>query len=190
MQENLLNDSSCNTRQKVKLTNESGVTMAEVLTAILVLSVGLLAVAASISYALRITSINREVTGGKLQAAAMLEQIETLRNTQQLVFRQIVNAGAVDNSGIPVSRQFAGFANGFLPITTNPGPDNIFGTMDDPTGPIASGTEGLSRKVEIFNLNVNLKEVRVTVRYPDQAGTLKQIMVSAYLNNDARSNRR
>ena len=55
--------------------------------------------------------------------------METLRNSGHLTFGQIANVGDVDGRGAP--RTFGGFQTGFQQVSTNPGPDGIFGTPDD-----------------------------------------------------------
>src|ERR1041385_8332034 len=97
--------------------------------ATLILTVGLLALAGSIGYAIAVSNKGRNLTNTKLVAVSMLEQMETLRNTGRLSFGQIANAGAVDNTG--ASQNFSGLPTGFQPVSINPGPDGIFGTSDD-----------------------------------------------------------
>lgn len=177
---------------KRSLDSEAGVTIVEMVVGMLILTVGLLALAASVGYAMMVSNIGRNATNTKLLVVSMLEQMETLRNTEQLTFGQIANQGAVDNSGAP--RDFAGFPTGFQAISINPGPDGIYGTSDDFTDPTTGtnqpswGLPGLSREIVITNLSPNLKRIQVTVRYPDAGGTTRNLVAVSYLNNDARSN--
>src|SRR5436190_19434071 len=99
--------------------------------AVLILTVGLLALAGSIGYAIAVSNKGRNLTNTKLVAVSMLEQMETLRNTGRLTFGQIANSGSVDNTA--ATRNFGGFPTGFQPVSINPGPDGIFGTQDDLT---------------------------------------------------------
>lgn len=200
MQRSLLNKASLRQVKTHCLNPEAGVTILEMVVAMIILTVGLLALAASIGYAMTVSNRGRNITNTKLLVASMLEEMETLRNTEQLTFGQIANQGAVDNAGAP--RVFAGFPTGFQPISINPGPDGIFGTADDlinpgpdnvygtgddftdPTGGIA----GYSREIVITNLSANLKRIQVTVRYNDAGGQLRNLIGVSYLNNDTRSN--
>lgn len=193
---NTLNNQSC----KEPRQSEAGVTLLEMVVAMLILTIGLLALAASVGYAVTVSNRGRNLTNTKLLAVSLLEQMETLRNTEQLTFGQIANAGSVDNTG--ATWNFAGFPNGFNTVSINPGPDGIFGTSDDLVNPGADnvyGTgddftdsswsvAGYSREIVISNLNANLKRIQVTVRYPDGGGQLRNLVAVSYLNNDQRSN--
>ena len=179
---------------------EAGVTLLEMVVAMLILIVGLLGLAASIGYAVTVSNMGRNVTNTKLLVTSQLEQMETLRNTEELTFGQIANAGAVDNSG--AIKSFSGFPTGFQPISINPGPDGIWGTSDDLINPGNNNTygdgddftdptwglNGYSREIVITNLNPNLKRIQVTVRYPDAGGQMRNLVGVSYLNNDARAN--
>lgn len=192
------NDMTSATRKQ--LSSEAGITILEMVAAMMVLTVGLLGLAASIGYAVTVSNRGRNLTNTKLVAVSLLEQMETLRNTEQLTFGQIANAGAVDNSA--ATWNFAGFPTGYQLLSKNPGPDGIFGTTDDFISPGADnvyGTAddftdtslalaGYSREIVISNLSTNLKRVQVTVRYPDGGGQLRSLVAVSYLNHDARAN--
>jgi len=180
--------------------SESGITILEMVIAMLILTTGLLGLAASIGYAVTVSNRGRNLTNTKLLAVSLLEQMETLRNTDQLTFGQIANAGSVDNTGATLN--FAGFPTGYNPISVNPGPDGIFGTSDDLINPgadqtygtgddftdVSWGIAGYSREIRITNLNPNLKRIQVTLRYPDGSGQLRSLVAVSYLNNDSRAN--
>lgn len=199
MQVNMLNNKSRHLLRK-QLHSESGVTILEMVVAMLVLTVGLLGLAASIGYAVTVSNKGRNLTNSKLLVVSLLEQMETLRNTEQLTFGQIANQGQVDNTG--GTRNFPGFPSAFQPLSINPGPDGIFGTDDDLINPGPDniygtaddfvdntwGVPGYQRQISITNLSANLKRIQVTVRYPDSAGQLHDLVGVSYLNNDTRSN--
>lgn len=200
MQANMLNNPSRLRANTHQLDSESGVTILEMVVAMLILTVGLLGLAASIGYAVTVSNRGRNLTNTKLVAVSLLEQMETLRNTQELTFSQIANQGAVDNTG--ASKIFVGFPTGFNAVSMNPGPDGIFGTSDDLINPGADnvygtgddftdpswGLAGYTREVVISNLNANLKRIQVTVRYPDGGGQVRSLVAVSYLNNDQRAN--
>jgi type II secretory pathway pseudopilin PulG len=182
--------------------SESGVTLLEMVIAMMILTVGLLGLAGAITYALAISNRGRGVTNTKQLVTAMLEQVETLRNAQDLTYGQIANVGSVDDTG--GNRSFAGFPTGFMPVSRDPGPDGIFGTADDL---IAAGPDGVfgtwddftdqslafpnySRQITITFLsnNPNLKKITVTLNYPGPNGRMLQMVGVRYLNNDAHSN--
>ena len=200
MRANTLNSQRRQKAQQTHLHAESGVTILEMVVAMLILTVGLLGLAASIGYAVTVSNRGRNLTNTKLLVVSTLEQMENLRNTEQLTFGQIANEGAVDNTG--ASRNFNGFPTGLQTLSRNPGPDGIFGTTDDLINPGANNTygdgddftdptlamSGYQRQIAITNLNSNMKKVEVTVRYTDAGGTLRNLVAVSYLNNDTRSN--
>jgi hypothetical protein len=151
--------------------------------AMLILTIGLLGLAASIGYAVTVSNKGRNISNGKLLVVSLLEQMETLRNTEELTFAQIRNQGQTDDPGAP--RPFAGFPTAFQSLSMNPGPDGIYGTDDDDP---ASVVPGYQRQILISSLSTNLKRVQVTVRYPDAGGKMHDLVGISYLNNDARSN--
>ena len=198
MQVNMLNKKSGRIPSRKDLNSESGVTILEMVVAMLVLTVGLLGLAASIVYAVTVSNKGRNITNTKLLVVSCLEQMETLRNTQQLTFAQIANVG---DSGLSTGN-FGGFPTGFQPVSINPGPDGIFGTADDliNAGPdniygtaddftdYTWAVAGLQRQIAITSLSTNLKRIEVTVRYPDPDGHLRDLVGVSYLNNDATTN--
>ena len=186
-----------------QLRSESGITILEMVVSMLLLTVGLLGLASAIGYAVTVSNKGRNVTNSKLMVVSILEQVETLRNTNQLTFRQIANTGNVDNTSAAFN--FSGFPTTFMPVSINPGPDGIFGTDDDLKNPgnypgaiYGDGDDfddptwaitGYSRQILITNLNgnANLKRVQVTLQYPDVNGRNQQMVAVSYLNNDDRT---
>lgn len=164
---------------------ESGFTMLEMVVAMVIMMIGLLSLTQVLSYALAVSNRGRGVTNTKLLVTSMLEQMENLRNTGQLTFGQIANAGAVDNSN--ASLNFTGFSTGFKAVSINPGADGIFGTADDPTA-TSQVRAGFERQVVISSLSTDLKKIEVTIRYKDPGGVQRTVTGTSYLNNDTRSN--
>jgi len=193
------------TSQSARINSESGVTILEMVVAMMILTIGLLGLAASIGYAVTVSNRGRNLTNSKLLVVSILEQMEKLRNTEsgtieELTFGQVANVGQVDNTG--AARSFPGFPTEFQPVSINPGPDGIFGTADDLVNPGPDnvyGTSddftdaswaltGYSRQIQITNLNANLKRIQVTLRYADAGGQTRDLVGVSYLNNDTRSN--
>ena len=178
---------------------DAGFTLLETVVAMLVMTVGLLALASVIGFALMVSNSGRGVTNTKLLVVSVLEQMETLRNNSQLTFGQIANTGQVDNSE---GGNFGGFPTGFMEISRNPGPDGIFGTSDDfvdAGGDGLYGTAddftntslartGYTREIVITQLNPYLKRVQVTLRYSVKGGSYKELVGVSYLNDNSRSN--
>ena len=179
---------------------EAGFSVLEMTVAMLILLVGLLGLEAVIGSALMATNAGRNVTNTKLLVVSILEQMETMRNTRQLTYGQIANAGQVDDEG--AAQPFNGFLTGFQPVSTNPGPDGLHGTGDDLVSAGSDGDygtpddlfdpslarPGFTREILITPLSANLKQITVTLRYPGEHGRVRTQRGISYLNNDARSN--
>jgi prepilin-type N-terminal cleavage/methylation domain-containing protein len=175
---------------------EEGFTLFEMIIAMLVVTIGLLAVAQSIGYALMASNSGRGITNAKLLVVSALEQMESLRDTGQLNFNEISNTGVSGSS-------FPGFSTNFLPVSTVPGPDGIYGTADDlSTDPGLDGiygtadditdqtrvVKGATRQVLINNLSPTLKRIQVTLRYSANGGSTRDLVGVSYLNDDAHGN--
>lgn len=179
---------------------QAGFTLLEMVVAMVVLMVGLLALASAVGYALNVTNSGRNVTNTKLLIVSVLEQMENLRNTKELTFGQIANAGSVDNSG--ATTNFAGFQTGFQSVSTSPGPDGMYGTADDLTNPGPDGVYGTSddftdqslartgyqRQIAITSLSSTLKRIEVTIQYPGGDGRTRTLQGVSYLDDDAHNN--
>ena len=196
------NKNSSKHENSAENAKQSGFTLVECVVAIFVLTIGLIGTAAAITFALEYSVIGRNVTRAKLVVTASIEQIESLRNSRRLDYKQIANAGAVDNTNSP--NQFAGFSTGMQPVSSEPGNDGVFGTADDLS--IAPGADGVygtgddvtdaafvrpdfSRQITITNLSPSLKKVVVVVRYSATGGRIGEITGVSYLNDDARTTR-
>jgi hypothetical protein len=148
----------------------------------LILTVGLLGVASAIGYALMASNSGRGLTNAKLLVVSALEQMETLRNSGQLNFAEI------SNSHVPGST-FTEFPTTFLPVSSVPGADFVYGTMDDPgrTDP-AQAVVGVTRQILITPLSPTLKRIQVTLRYSPKGGVTRELVCVSYLNDDAHGN--
>jgi prepilin-type N-terminal cleavage/methylation domain-containing protein len=188
------------TSSRRRQASEGGFSLLEMVVAMTILSVGMLGVGSAIGYALMATNNGRKITNTKLLVVSVLEQMETLRDTGNLTFGQIANQGSVDNSGSDTV--FAGFPVGFQSISTEPGPDGVFGTDDDriaqgPDGVYGTNDDftdqsrviqGVSRQIAITNLSGTLKRIEVTVRFQSNGGHTQEIQGVSYLNDDSHGN--
>lgn len=181
---------------------ENGFSLLEVVVAILILTIGLMGTAAAITYALQFSTLSKNLTNAKLVIVSTIEEVESLRNTRRLDYKQIENVGKVDNTDSP--NFFGGFSVGFNPISTNAGIDGVSGTDDDLStapGPDKKwGTSddiidssrargGYSRQIAITNLTDTLKKVEIRIRYPANNGAIGEIRGVSYLNDEARITR-
>jgi type II secretory pathway pseudopilin PulG len=178
--------------------SDGGFSLLETVIAVTLLAVGLLGVASAIGYAMVASNHGRSITNAKLLAVSILEQMETLRDTGNLSFGQIANVGQVDNTRAP--KNFVGFQAGAQQVSTNPGPDGIFGTADDliDAGPDrifgtvddyvnpAFAVVGVTRQIQITSLSSTLKKVQVTINYSARGG-MRQIVAVSYLNDNSNS---
>jgi prepilin-type N-terminal cleavage/methylation domain-containing protein len=175
--------------------SDRGFSLLEMVVASTLLTIGLMAVASALGYAMIAGNHGRAITNTKLLAVSMLEQMETLRNSGQLTFGQIANVGQVNNIG--ASRPFVGFPPGAQQVSTEPGPDGIFGTGDDLidagndnqfgtpddfTNP-AFAVVSVTRQIQITSLSATLKRVQVTINYP-ASGQMRQLIAVCYLNDN------
>jgi hypothetical protein len=135
------------------------------------------------------------LTSAKLSIIASIEEVESLRNTRRLEYKQIENVGEVDNTDAP--NVFNGFSTGFKQISispgtdddlsTAPGVDGKWGTSDDVINS-SLARDGYSRQIAITNLpgGDSIKKVEVTFRYPASNGAIGEIRGVSYLNDEFR----
>jgi type II secretory pathway pseudopilin PulG len=181
-----------------RIRSEFGFSLLETVIATTLLAVGLLGVASAIGYAMVASNHGRSITNAKLLAVSILEQMETLRDTGNLTFGQIANVGQVDNTRAP--KNFVGFQAGSQQVSTNPGPDGIFGTPDDlidagPDGNFGTADDyvnpafaivGVTRQIQITSLSGTFKKVQVTINY-SASGGMRQLVAVSYLNDNSNS---
>jgi len=119
------------TENKMRKTDapnaEGGFSLIEVMIAIVVMSVGLLAVVASLATALAATQSGEEDLIARQKALEAMESIYTARNSQQIPFAAVANKS---NGGI--------FTDGATALLCA-GPDGLVGTADDVPCTTAAG---------------------------------------------------
>jgi hypothetical protein len=197
----MLNDAAQKNSTGNFIKRENGFSLIEAVVAIFILTVGLIGTAAALGYAIHYGTISRNVTSAKSIITSEIEEIEALRNSRRLDFKQIANVGGVDNSDAPAV--FTGFSTGFKALSVNPGPDGVNGTDDDlrdtgPDGVFGTGDDvdnpslvrsGYTRKITITNLTTSLKKIEIRVRYFGSGGAVGEIAGVCYLNDEARLTR-
>lgn len=164
---------------------DSGFSLLEMVVAMFILTIGLLGVASAVGYALMVSNSGRGLTNAKLLVVSALEQMETLRDSGQLNFAEI------SNTAQPSPSTFSGFPTTFLPVSTVPGPDFVYGTADDPgiLDP-TKAVKGVTRQILITDLSLTLKQIKVTLTYSPSGGTKPPppLVCVSYLNDDAHGN--
>lgn len=175
-------NSHCRPINPAQAQPESGFSLLETIVAILILTIGLLGVASALGYALMASNSGRGLTNAKLLVVSALEQMETLRDSGQLNFAEISNSQVSGSS-------FTGFTATFIPVSTVPGPDFVYGTLDDPgrTDPTLAVT-GVTRQILITSLSPTMKKIQVTLRYPLSGGRSRDLVCVSYLNDDSHGN--
>lgn len=180
---------------------QDGFTLIEAVVAIFVVSIALIGTAAAITFALQFTTLSRNVSDAKLVIVGSIEEIESLRNSQRLDFKQIENVGNVNNTGSP--SVFNGFSVGFKDVSINPGPDGVNGTDDDLRNAgvdMTYGTgddfddaswvrAGYRRQITITNLSDSLKKIEIKVQYFGASGGIGELTGVCYLNDEVRLTR-
>lgn len=185
----------------LKKNQDTGFSLIEVIIAILILTIGLLGAVASLTYAMQFTNTSRNVGQAKAVIVSSLEEIESLRNTRRLDFKQIANVGEVDNTNS--KNTFEGFSTDFKEVSLSAGPDGIYGTDDDlidagPDEVYGTGDDfinpalvrsGYLRKITItsFPSDQTIKKVEVRVKYISASGTYAEITGVSYINDESRT---
>ena len=168
-------------------SNQSGFSLIEVLIGMIVLSVGALGLAGTISLSARQLVGNQDQLLASQRAAEAAESVFKARDNRVLTWAQIRNiAGASGTDG-------GIFQDGARQIR-DPGPDGIVNTADDgaavqivkpgPDGLLGTGDDqlvplfGFTREIEIRDISVTLRQLRVIVRYPTAQGTRTYILTT------------
>jgi prepilin-type N-terminal cleavage/methylation domain-containing protein len=176
-------------RKANRRLDQGGFTLVEVLIAIVVMTVGLLAVVGSIAAALASTQSAQEDLIARHKALEALESIYTARNSQQVAFSQINNtaSGGIFLSGsqsllcagpdglVGTSDDVACVTsggvtcpNGGVECWVLPGPDGVLGTADDVTYSLANFKRTITISQVLLAggaVNDNMVAVSVSVTY-------------------------
>lgn len=153
---------------------EAGFSLAEAVVAMAVLAFALLGLAQVFVVGMTHLSTSSANLVAREKAREAVESVHSARDTRTITWAEIRNVGA---GGV--------FVNGFQPLRLagvdglvntaddadedieqlrSPGPDGVLGTEDDVLVPL----DGFERRIEILELdpvNIDLREIRVTIRY-------------------------
>jgi prepilin-type N-terminal cleavage/methylation domain-containing protein len=177
------------TRLAGKPRAQRGFTLLEVMIAIVILSVGMLAVMASFATAITATASAQEDLIARHKALDAMESIYTARNSQQLPFSAINNIanGGIFLSGpqplicagpdgivgtaddVPCNAPDTGVAcPGGVECLVLPGPDGVLGTPDDVTQGLANFNRTITFNTVLLpsgQVNTNLMAVTISINY-------------------------
>ena len=193
----------------LRQTDQSGFSLLEVMFAMVILAVGMLAVLASLGIAIGANETSQEDMFARQIASEAMESIFNARNTSQIGFSAINNTGTPGGIFLPgaLSPKCAGpdgilgtaddvacltaagvpCPNGGVECLTEPGPDGILGTADD----VIISLESYTRTIAITPLLENgttvptLVLVTITINYtvPNHGGTKTYVLeeeISSY----------
>lgn len=149
---------------------EDGSTLVEALAAMLILTIGLMALAQSIVLGMAHAAVSQANLVAREKAREAVESVHTARDTRTITWAQIRNAG---DGGV--------FADGLQPLR-QPGPGGLVNTADDPDvldaiGPGADGmlgtaddvrADGFERQILIEDVpnNPAIRRLTVVISYP------------------------
>lgn len=173
--------------------SQRGFTLIEVMIAIVVMSVGLLAVIASLATAVAATQSSQEDLIARQKALEAMESIYTARNSQQIPFAAVANVASggiflngaqtmkcagpdgLVNTGDDVSCTTSAGAtcpDGGAECMVLPGPDGILGTADDTIMSLGNFTRTITITPTTYptgpnagSINPNMMAITVTVSY-------------------------
>jgi type II secretory pathway pseudopilin PulG len=159
---------------------EAGFSLIEVLTAMVLLMVGLLSLARVFYFGMAIVGTSSAQLIAREKAREAIESVHTARDTRVITWAQIRNTAAPNCAAWPTTTANGGgtFLNGQQNLLApgpdglvytaddvgtekTPGPDNILGTADDI--PLV----GFTREMAICDVtgNPSLRQIVVTIRY-------------------------
>ncbi len=159
----------------MKETNQAGFSYIDVMIAIVILMVGILALMSGLSAAVLQAKGQDQQMIARQIAATTMESIMAVKETdpQRMGWPAVGNVGSNIINGVPRGI----FVTGMQPISSQPGPDEVFGTADDTGTPMNS----LQRQIIITdqcdperpsyncsppgNSAVRVRSVQVIVRY-------------------------
>lgn len=171
----------------MKQKQQAGFSLVEVIIAMIILLVGILATISALSFSIFSIQDSEQRSVSKEVTRSTLETVFSMRDL--LAFNQQAGLSAYNWNSIKVKNGSNGgiFLDGWNPIRESPGADGIFGTGDDAcsgTGTCVVGAtvnnspvlSGYQRKIEIEDIVQNgvVKKRRITVRVRYIIGQLQR----------------
>lgn len=184
---------------QVRKEAQSGFTLIEVVISMAVLTVGMVSLLGVFGLAMATTQTSQQNLIAKQLANEAYESIVTARNSTQIDWDQIQNAGST-NCPISGAASCGIFLTGAQPIY-NAGADGIFGTADDaaageqtlqdpgPDGVFQTADDtfipltGYTRTITFSNVDTTLRSVTITINYTaTQAGLPRTYTLNSYIS--------
>ncbi len=181
-------------RRPARSKRSAGFSLVEVIIAVVILSVGLMALLAVFASAVSATKFSREDQIAKQKAREALEGVYSSRNDLSITFADIQNVtnGGIFNDGfqplyLPGPNGITGTAQDTTTLDTMnlPGPDGKLGTADDVTVPLVN----FKRQIVISPItnadgstNQDLRSIAVTVRIYSPGRGTRDYVVSGYIS--------
>jgi len=168
--------------------NEKGFFLIELMLALIILLVGLLALLSLYTYALATMTYADDISIARQKAREALESIYTARNTSQISFNMInnVSSGGVFLDGeqpltTPGNDGLVGTADdGSVEVMVIPGDDGIIGTSDDETKTLNHFT----RQIVIGQSGnlTDLRTIQVTITFTTPRGLTRTFTVDSLIS--------
>lgn len=186
---------------------DSGFTLLETMIAIVVMTIGILALMASFATAIAATASAQEDLIARHKALDAMESIYTARNSQQLPFASINNVanGGIFLSGsqqlkcagpdglvgtaddVPCTAPDTGTAcPGGIECLVLPGADGILGTADDITQSLGNFTRSITFNPVLLptgGVNANMIAVTITVAYQKAGWPARSYSVNGLISS-------
>ncbi len=171
---------------------EGGFTLVEVFAAMMLVVIGLMALAGAVAVGTRRLTGSQDQLIASQRAAEAIESVFKARDNRTLTWAQIrnvVGAGADGGIFLDGARQLRtpgpdGIVNtaddGPVEELVRPGPDGLLGTADDERIPLT----GFSREIELREIRPNLRQLRVIIRYRTVGGPT-QYVITTYISSYA-----
>jgi type II secretory pathway pseudopilin PulG len=173
-----------------RTSDETGFTLIEVAVGMVILMIGVLALAAGVVIGARRLTGSQDQFIASQRAAEAAESVFKARDNRTLTWAQIHNVvgGSGSDGGIfldgaeeikaPGDDGLVNTADdGDVEDTVTPGPDGELGTDDDVHTPLY----GMTREIEIRDISATLRQLRVIVRYQSAQGQ-QEFILTTYLS--------
>ena len=168
--------------------DEGGFSLIETIFALGIMAFGLLTLAAVFSYGMVNLRTGNTLLVAKEKAAEAIESVFMSRDTRLILWSQVRNeayGGIFLDGPQPLNVPGAdGIVNtdddGAIEQVVLPGADDLIGTPDDEVIQLTNYT----REITITDLGVNLREIRVTIRYP-YGGAYAEYTLTTYISSFA-----